>query len=128
MQQLNIVGKRTHFRLKTMGQERVVPTYSLFGIEVSSLEGKCFYPLPEVLTQKEMPVSPDDIATAVDLERWPYLSKVHIPSIDASVDLLIGTNAPRLLEPWEVVNSCGNGPYAIRTVLSWVINGPLSVK
>lgn len=49
-----------------MGQERVVPTHSLFGIEVSSLEGKCFYPLPEVLTQKEMPVSPDDIATAPD--------------------------------------------------------------
>ncbi len=40
--------------------------------------------------------------------------------------MLIGTNAPRLLEPWEIVNSCGDGPYAIRTVLGWAINGPLN--
>lgn len=40
--------------------------------------------------------------------------------------MLIGTNAPRLLEPWEIVNSCGDGPYAIRTVLGWVISGPLN--
>lgn len=50
---------------------------------------------------------------------------VQVSSIKANVDLLIGTNAPRLLEPWEVVNRCGYGPYAIRTVLGWVINGPL---
>jgi len=40
--------------------------------------------------------------------------------------MLIGTNAPKLLEPWEIVNSRGGGPYAIRTVLGWVINGPLN--
>lgn len=39
--------------------------------------------------------------------------------------MLIGTNAPKLLEPWEVINSQGNGPYAVRTVLGWVVNGPL---
>lgn len=44
----------------------------------------------------------------------------------ANVDLLIGTNAPRVLEPWEVINSHDNGPYAIKTVLGWVVNGPLS--
>lgn len=31
-----------------------------------------------------------------------------------------------MLEPWEVINSHGSGPYAIRTLLGWVINGPLS--
>ena len=126
MQRLNITGKRTHFLLKTMGQEKVVPTFAVSGMEVADLAGKSFYPLPEVLTQREMPVTPDNIVTAADLERWPYLFKVHISSIKANVDLLIGTNAPRLLEPWEVVNSSGYGPYAIRTVLGWVINGPLN--
>ncbi|KAK0154798.1 hypothetical protein N1851_002884 [Merluccius polli] len=128
MQRLNITGKITNFLLKTMGQEKVVPTFAVSGMEVADLAGKSFYPLPEVLTQREMPVTPDNIVTAADLERWPYLSKVHIFSIKANVDLLIGTNAPRLLEPWEVVNSCGYGPYAIRTVLGWVINGPLNGK
>lgn len=90
------------------------------------LERNYFYPQPEVFTQKQMPVTTDDIVTAADVEMWPYLSRIHIPSINANVDLLIGTNAPKILKPWEVVNSCGNGPYAIRTVLGWVINGPLT--
>ncbi|KAI7790112.1 hypothetical protein IRJ41_020083, partial [Triplophysa rosa] len=28
-------------------------------------------------------------------------------------------------EPWEVINSNGEGPYAVRTLLGWVVNGPL---
>lgn len=89
MQQLNITGKKTSFLLKTMGQEKIVPAYSLAGMEVSELKGKSFYPLPEVLTQKEMPVTPDDIISASEVENWPYLSKVHISTIKANVDLLI---------------------------------------
>lgn len=73
-----------------------------------------------------MPVTVDDMVTLKNLANWPYLSKVHIPSITANVGLLIGTNAPKLLEPWEVVNSHGNGPYAVWTVLGWVVNGPLN--
>lgn len=72
-----------------------------------------------------MLVTSDNIVTQEDVEKWPYLSDVQIPSIEANVDLLIGTNAPWLLEPWEVVNSRGNGPYAVKTVLGWVVNGPL---
>lgn len=125
MQTLKMTGTKTHFLLKTMGQERVVPSNSLVGMEVSGLEVNDFHPLPEVLTQKQMPATTDNIATTADLERWPYLSKVRIHRINADVDLLIGTNAPKLLGPWEIVNSCGDGPYAVRTVLGWVINGPL---
>lgn len=72
-----------------------------------------------------MLVSADNIAAADDLAKWPYLAKLDIPRIKANVDLLIGSNAPKLLEPWEVINSRGNGPYAIRTALGWVIKGPL---
>lgn len=41
------------------------------------------------------------------------------------MELLIGTNAPKLMEPWEIINSQGKGPYAVRTLLGWVVNGPL---
>ncbi len=94
-------------------------------LEASGLETDIFYKLPEVLTQKRMPVSADNIVTKGDIAKWPYLSKVRIPCIQSEVDLLIGSNAPKMLEPWEVINSHGNGPYAIRTALGWVINGPL---
>lgn len=38
---------------------------------------------------------------------------------------MIGTNASKVMEPWEVINSRGEGPYAVRTLLGWVINRPL---
>ena len=74
-------------------------------------------------TQKKMLVNSDNLLNEGDLAKWPYLAKIKIPSIMANVDLL--SNAPKMLEPWEVVNSKGNGPYALRTALGWVINGPL---
>lgn len=52
-----------------------------------------------------MPDVPDNIVTATDLKRWPYLPKVCVPNIKANVDPVIGTSAPRLLEPWEVVTA-----------------------
>lgn len=39
MQKLHLTGKRTQFLLCTMGQERVVPAYSLTGLEVSGING-----------------------------------------------------------------------------------------
>ena len=125
MQKLNIDGRITNFLLRTMGQEKVVFAHALNGLEVAGLDSNQFYSLPEVLTQRKMPVTTNNIVTQEELAKWPYLSDVRIPCIDANVDMLIGTNVPKVLEPWEVVNSQENGPYAVRTVLGWVVNGPL---
>lgn len=95
------------------------------GLEVSSVDGNVFDEVPETLTQKKIPASVDNILTAGDLAKLPYLAKLELPIIKANADLLIGSKAPKLLEPWEVINSHGNGPYALRTALEWVINGPL---
>lgn len=32
---------------------------------------------------------------------------------------------PRALEPLEVIRSVDEGPYAIKTILGWTVNGPL---
>ena len=69
-----------------------------------------------------MPVTTDNIISEEELSKWPYLRDVTIPHITADVDLLIGTNASKLMEPWNVINSQGEGPYTIRTLLGWVIN------
>lgn len=39
--------------------------------------------------------------------------------------MLIGASVPKAIEPWQVINSNGKGPYAVQTALGWVINGPL---
>ena len=33
---------------------------------------------------------------------------------------------PKALEPWTIINSQGNGPYAVKTSLGWTVNGPLT--
>ncbi len=37
----------------------------------------------------------------------------------------MGINASNLMEPWEIINSQGGGPYAVKTLLGWLVNGPL---
>ncbi len=125
MERLNIKGKRTKIHLHTMSHNTVVPSYIVKGLEISAFTDN-FHELPSMFTQKEMPVTVNNIIPEEELAKWTYLKDVHIPRIDSDVDLLIGTNASRLMEPWYVINSQGKGPYAVRTLIGWVINGPLS--
>ena len=108
-----------------MGQEKVVNSYVVTGLEVAGLDGEQFCQLPSTYTQQSMPVNRDNIPRQRDLQRWPHLRHIHLPEIDSRVELLIGTNVPKVLEPLEVVRSVDNGPYAIKTLLGWTVNGPL---
>lgn len=76
-------------------------------------------------TQESMPVNQGNIPCQKDLQRWPHLKHVHLPETDSGIKLLIGTNVPKALEPLEVICSVDNGPYAIKTILGWTVNGPL---
>lgn len=91
-------------------------------LEISSLNGKRYYSLPNVYTQKTMLVSTTNIIKKENL-KWSYLDHIAIPEIHAEVELLIGTNTSKLLEPWKVVNSQGEGPISNRTLIGWVVNG-----
>ena len=122
---LNATGKRKQILLHTMGQKKPINSLVIKGLEVCSLEGTDFIDLPEVYTQHEIPVGKEYIPRQEDLRKWSYLQDVKIPNIDAEIDLLIGVNAPKLMEPWRIINSQGNGPFAIKTLLGWVVNGLL---
>lgn len=123
MDELNIRGKRVNILLRTMGQEQSVSCNVVTGLEISGINNNNLFSLPEVYTQKKMPVNSDNIVTQEEISKWPYLDRVKLTHIEANVDLLIGANASQVMEPWEVINGYGNGPYAIRTLLGWVVNG-----
>ena len=76
-------------------------------------------------TQPSLPVTKDQIPTQEDVSHWPYLSDFMIPALDADIGILIGGNAWNTMEPWKIVNSIGDGPYAVYTLLGWVVNGPV---
>ena len=125
MEQLSVRGKKTEILLRTMGHEKPVKTHVMRGLEVCSLDGNSFIELPEVFTQNAIPVSQENIPTETDIKGWPYLKDVHLRPIKAEVGLLIGANVPKAMEPLKVINSQGEGPYAVLTSLGWTINGPL---
>ena len=128
MRQLNTKGRQTEVVLRTMGQERLVKSYELTGLEVGNMDGSVYIELPQVYTQPKIPVSKENLLSQHDLKRWPYLNAVTLQRIDANIEILIGMNVPKAMEPWRVINSQGNGPYAVKTLLGWVVSGPLNTS
>ena len=123
MRRLNLTGKRSKICLLTMSPKTTVSTYIVDELEISGLNGERYYALPNVYTQKTIPATTASIIKSETIKKWPYLDHIVIPEIQAEVELLIGTNASKLLEPWEVVNSQGEGPFATKTLLGWVVSG-----
>lgn len=62
-----------------------------------------FWELPDAYTQETMPVHSGNIPKQKDLQGWPYLKHVNLPDIDSDIELLIGINAPRVMEPIQVL-------------------------
>lgn len=125
MNKLNLTGRKTRILLRTMGQEKVVSSYIVSGLEVAGLDDDNYCELPNTYTQESMPVHRGNIPQQKDLQGWPYLRHVHLPEIDSDIELLIETNVPKALEPLQVIRSINDGPYAVRTMLGWTVNGPL---
>ena len=57
---------------------------------------------------------------------WFHLKDIEILEMNAQVSLLIGSDVPQALEPLEIWRGQRGEPYATRTALGWVVNGPLS--
>jgi len=100
MCRLNLTGTKPKIIfLLMMSPKTSVSTNIVNGVEIASLNGTRYYSLPNVYTQKTMPVNTANIIKQEDLTQWPYLEHIEIPEIDANVALLIGTNASKFLEP-----------------------------
>ncbi|KAK0147979.1 hypothetical protein N1851_012346 [Merluccius polli] len=127
MRRLGVHGKKTQVLLRTMGQEKPVSCYVLSNLEVCGLTENKYISLPDVYTHTDIPVTKDNVPVEKDLERWLYLRKeVRLPQIDADVEILIGVNAHSAMEPWKIIHSQDDGPYAeAYATLGWVVNGPL---
>ncbi|KAJ8403222.1 hypothetical protein AAFF_G00354390 [Aldrovandia affinis] len=73
MNQLNMRGRRTEILLRTMDQEKTMQSYMLSDLEVCGLEESDFIELPNVFSQKDIPVKQENIPLPEDVDRWPYL-------------------------------------------------------
>ena len=128
MHRLSLEGKRTMVTLHTMGKDQTDKCFRLTGLELCNLDYSNVVQLPPILSQKRLPISSADVVYTSDLKDWSYLKNIPLLRINSNVDLLIGVNVPRAMETWEMNSSQNNGPFAVKTVFGWVINGPLEAK
>jgi hypothetical protein len=125
LNQVGVQGKRTTLSLTTLQSENCAINCTVNSLEVFDLNEDNMVELPIVFSTERLPVNESSIPRQEDVNRWQHLKGVKLQEIDASIGLLIGNDVPKALEPKEVRECIGRGPYAVRTVLGWTINGPL---
>ena len=73
---------------------------SVVRLEIFDLDNQTCVELPNVHSTLNLPVLPKCIGKQ-DVERWLYLTGISILHIDAEIGLLIGSDAPEILQPRE---------------------------
>ena len=128
LKKLNAKGERATLSLTTMGKSNETIECSLVNLEVSDIGNQNLIELPMVYSRPSLPVSTVAIGTQEDVNRWPHLKGIDVPRIEAEIGLLIDSDVPQAMQPTELRESKNGGPFAMRTVLGWMLSGPLGRK
>ena len=120
---LKIRGPKTTLSLQTLTGHKNIESQALVGLEVMDLHGEGKIDLPKSYSCPEIPASTAHVLNNEDLKRWPYLTKVNLPKVEGEVEVLIGNDTPKALEPWEIIHSQSDSPFASKTLLGWLVHG-----
>ena len=127
LSKLNVdVRNKTKLSVSTMSKDPLVVWASAVqGLSISDMSENNQVTLPTVFALDKIPASREEICTAEDLQDWPHLQEVVPDVVDAEIGMLVGMNVPEALEPTDFIQSRDSSPYAVRTRLGWVVNGPV---
>ena len=128
---LRIKGRKTSVGVKTLTGEKTHTSFSVDGLKISrtlELDAE-WISISKAYTKNDLPVGSTKISTPEKIKKWRYLLEIageinH--GDDAKMELLIGANCTRALEPVQVIASRDGGPYAMKTVLGWCIVRPIA--
>lgn len=125
---LGLSGNEKTLSLTTMNAESVESDCIVVSLQVSDLDQNTVE-LMDVYSCKKRPVTEKDIPQQEDANRWSHLDGLNLPRFKyTDIDLLIGSDVPQALEPKQVKESQNGGPFAVKTLLGWTVNGPLGRK
>lgn len=81
-----------------------------------------------VIVVSELPAGlTDAVARSHKVVRWEHISNVNIPVISGSeIRLLNGLDCPDALKPLDIKRGRDSVPFAMRTALSWTVQGPIN--
>ena len=116
--QLNINGPISTYELNTIGKTVYEKSEMVqFAMSTSNISVN----MNNVRVVNSIPVH----SCTCDLSKYSHLDDLIHPG-NVTVDILIGQDHPLLLRPLEVKSGADDDPFAVRTVLGWTINGPVT--
>ena len=125
---LGISGRKTLVTVETMIGSETSVSEALKGLSVrGNFSNSEVIEIDTVFTQKELPTDAKELPTPDSLAKWDYLKFLnnHLSTEGLELELLIGADCPKALEPRDVVPSRNGGPYAFKTALGWCVVGPI---
>ncbi|CAB4012051.1 Hypothetical predicted protein [Paramuricea clavata] len=101
LKKLKDQGEKTKLSLTTMLGEGTPTECSMVKLEIFDLDNQSRVELAKVYSTPSLPIRSDCIGKQEDIDRWPHLQGISIPHIEAEIGLLIGSDAPEILQPQE---------------------------
>ena len=122
---LGISGPSNGLVLKTVnGCERLQSRCVCFSIE--SVGGsEIRHDIRDAQTTPTLNMSHHSVDGSTAKRNWPHLADLELPGVTSggTVDLLLGTDVLALIVPREVVEGPPGTPWAVRTLLGWLVTG-----
>lgn len=106
-------------------QNRVPVECSVVEIEVFDLDNKNRVDLSKFYSTKNLPIRSECIGRQEDIDPWQHLKGVTIRQINADIRILVGSDVSQMPHSEEVRICEEWGPFATKTLLGWVLSGPL---
>ncbi len=130
IQELGIEGTAVDLSLSTLDNGGSNVKANMVSLEVTSRsagkKGRQYIQMPRVYAINNFPAMLASVATPADVAKWDHLKDIEIPALDKKgVSLIIGQDVPQALAPLDIRRGRDHEPYAVRTQLGWVLNGPL---
>lgn len=122
-----IKGKLEEFELTTVNDPSEVRQGSEVALAVRGEQDVELIEIPEVLTVDSIPVSRRSIPSQADLDKWPHLKGIELPTIDDNeVRLTISSDTPEAFWVMDERRGRWKELYAILSPVDWTLVGPMS--
>ena len=125
---LGIKGKREKVTMNTLTSQQCIVEFESVRLKVENISGDSLpVTLSQVYVKEKMNICEESVAKQVDVNQWSHLHGINLPRIEGGkVHMLIGQDNPQLLVPQEIRSGAPGSPYAIKTSLGWMLNGPVT--
>lgn len=126
LKDLNIKGKKRSYTITTVNEADKVQHGMEVYLDVKSFYGGSFTRISRLWSVKHLPVSLNGLPQTEELRKFQHLKGIKIPPVEGKkVSILIGSDMPELVCPYEVRRGRPGQPCAMRSKLGWVVLGKL---